>query len=139
MDTTTLRELCTRLGLPMTGQRAAILSALSDLGEHPSVVEIADRARQRSARITLATVYRTMKRFERAGGVRQVDFGEGFARFECTDKRPHYHLVDAETGRVIEFHDAAIEELLRRQAASLGFGTVSMQLTLFGRSAVKSR
>jgi Fe2+ or Zn2+ uptake regulation protein len=138
LDVSGLRETCARRGLTMTGQREAILLALEQLGEHPNVQEIVDRARDMLPRITFATVYRTMTRFEQAGGVRKIYFGEGFVRFERSDKLPHCHLIDTETGRVIEFHDTGIEEQLRVQAQALGFRTVSMRLTLFGRALQRS-
>lgn len=117
----------------MTGQRRVIARVLSDAGDHPDVEELYRRAAARDPRISIATVYRTVRLFEERGILERRDFGGGRARYEPTEHGHHHHLIDIDTGRVIEFSDADHDRVLAAIAAQLGFELVSHRLELFGR------
>lgn len=117
----------------MTGQRRVIARVLSEAGDHPDVEELYRRAATLDARISIATVYRTVRLLEEKGILERRDFGGGRARYEPTEHGQHYHLIDVESGRVIEFADAEHERALAAIAARLGFDLVSHRLELFGR------
>ncbi len=117
----------------MTGQRRVIARVLSESDDHPDVEELYRRAANLDARISIATVYRTVRLLEERGILERRDFGGGRARYEPTEHGHHYHLIDVETGRVIEFEDAEHEGVLKAIAARLGFDLVSHRLELFGR------
>lgn len=128
-----IARLCTEQGLKMTGQRRVIARVLSEAEDHPDVEELYRRAAALDPRISIATVYRTVRLLEERGILERRDFGGGRARYEPTEHGRHYHLIDIETGRVIEFGDDAQEALLRQIAARLGFDLVSTRLEIFGR------
>ena len=117
----------------MTGQRRVIARVLSEASDHPDVEELYRRAAALDARISIATVYRTVRLLEEKGILERRDFGGGRARYEPSEHGRHYHLIDIETGRVIEFEDAEHERLMQAIAARLGFDLVSHRLELFGR------
>jgi len=117
----------------MTGQRRVIARVLSDADDHPDVEELYRRAVELDARISIATVYRTVRLLEERGILERRDFGGGRARYEPTEHGHHYHLIDVETGRVIEFEDTEHERGLAEIARRLGFDLVSHRLELFGR------
>jgi len=117
-----IERLCVDRGLKMTGQRRVIARVLSDAVDHPDVEELYRRATALDGRISIATVYRTVRLLEENGILERRDFGGGRARYEPTEPGPHYHLIDVSTGKVIEFEDAR-----------LGFDLVSHRLELFGR------
>lgn len=119
----------------MTGQRRVIARVLSEAEDHPDVEELYRRATQLDSHISIATVYRTVRLFEEKGILERRDFGGGRARYEATEHGRHYHLIDVDTGRVIEFEDRRTEALMREIAARLGFDLVSHRLELFGRKA----
>src|SRR5271170_4702311 len=128
-----IERLCVERGLKMTGQRRVIARVLSEAADHPDVEELYRRAAALDARISIATVYRTVRLLEENGILERHDFGGGRARYEATEHGLHYHLIDVDTGRVIEFQHPAHERLLREIAAELGFDMVSLRLELFGR------
>ena len=129
-----IERLCIERGLKMTGQRRVIARVLSDAVDHPDVEELYRRASALDGRISIATVYRTVRLLEENGILERRDFGGGRARYEPSeDGRHHHHLIDVETGRVIEFHDPAHEAMLRDIAARLGFEIISLRLEMFGR------
>ena len=128
-----IERLCVERGLKMTGQRRVIARVLSDADDHPDVEELYRRAVALDARISIATVYRTVRLLEERGILERRDFGGGRARYEPTEHGHHYHLIDVETGRVIEFEDTAHEHVLAAIAQRLGFDLVSHRLELFGR------
>ncbi len=128
-----IARLCVEHGLKMTGQRRVIARVLSDADDHPDVEELYRRASALDGRISIATVYRTVRLFEEKGILERRDFGGGRARYEPTEHGHHHHLIDVDTGRVIEFEDAAHERLLTEIATRLGFELVSLRLELFGR------
>jgi len=117
----------------MTGQRRVIARVLSDAADHPDVEELYRRSTALDAHISIATVYRTVRLFEEKGILERRDFGGGRARYEPTEHGLHYHLIDVDSGRVIEFQDPEHERLMREIAARLGFDIVSLRLELFGR------
>jgi len=129
-----IERLCVDRGLKMTGQRRVIARVLSDAVDHPDVEELYRRATALDGRISIATVYRTVRLLEENGILERRDFGGGRARYEPTEPGPHYHLIDVETGKVIEFEDAEHERALMAIAARLGFDLVSHRLELFGRA-----
>jgi Fur family ferric uptake transcriptional regulator len=128
-----IERLCVERGLKMTGQRRVIARVLSDASDHPDVEELYRRAAALDERISIATVYRTVRLLEEKGILERRDFGGGRARYEPTEHGHHYHLIDIETGKVVEFSDAEHEALLQKIAARLGFELVSLRLELFGR------
>ena len=128
-----IERLCIEKGLKMTGQRRTIARVLSDAGDHPDVEELYRRASALDGHISIATVYRTVRLLEEKGILERRDFGGGRARYEPTEHGHHHHLIDVDTGRVIEFEDPEHERLLREIAERLGFDLVSAKLELFGR------
>lgn len=128
-----IERLCIERGLKMTGQRRVVARVLSEAGDHPDVEELYRRASALDQHISIATVYRTVRLFEEQGILERRDFGGGRARYEPTEDGPHYHLIDIETGKVVEFEDAELEKLMRDVAVRLGFDLVSLRLEVFGR------
>jgi len=128
-----IERLCIERGLKMTGQRRVVARVLSDAGDHPDVEELYRRASALDQHISIATVYRTVRLFEEQGILERRDFGGGRARYEPTEDGPHYHLIDVETGKVVEFQDPEHERLMHVIAERLGFDVVSLRLELFGR------
>lgn len=129
---TRIEKLCAERGLKMTGQRRVISRVLSDAHDHPDVEEIFRRASAIDPKISIATVYRTMRLFEQEKVIERLDFGEGRARYERHSNEHHHHLIDIDSGEVIEFKDDAIEELKKRIAANLGYELVGDRLELYG-------
>ncbi len=119
--TDTILSRCEAKGLRLTGQRRVIAAVLEEAQDHPDVDELFARAAQKDPKISLATVYRTVKLFEEKGILERHDFGYGRARYETADRAHHDHLIDMETGKVIEFYDPEIEILQDRIAAKLGY------------------
>ncbi len=115
----------------MTGQRRVIARVLSDAADHPDVEELYRRAAKIDDKISIATVYRTMKLFEDAAIVERHDFGDGRARYEEIPEQHHDHLIDLRTGKVVEFVNEEIERLQERIARELGYKLVDHRLELF--------
>ena len=134
-----IERLCIERGLKMTGQRRVVARVLSDAGDHPDVEELYRRASALDQHISIATVYRTVRLFEEQGILERRDFGGGRARYEPSEDGPHYHLIDVDTGKVIEFQDPEHERLMHAIAARLGFDVVSLRLELFGRRRGSAR
>jgi Fur family ferric uptake transcriptional regulator len=128
-----IERLCVEHGLKMTGQRRVIARVLSEAEDHPDVEELYRRAVQLDSHISIATVYRTVRLFEEKGILHRRDFGSGRSRYEPTDHGQHHHLIDVETGHVLEFKSAEHEKLIRSIAEQLGFDLISMRLELFGK------
>lgn len=118
----------------MTEQRRVIARVLSEADDHPDVEQLYRRATKIDPGISLATVYRTVRLFEEASILERHDFGDGRARYEAAAETHHDHLIDVETGRVIEFVDPELEDLQRRIAAKLGFRLVDHRMELYGVS-----
>lgn len=128
----TIRKRYKDSGLRMTEQRRVISDVLDQSRDHPDVEELHARAAAIDPRISLATVYRTVKAFEEAGILEKVDFGDGRSRYEDALREHHDHLIDVTTGKVIEFCDPEIEELQDRIAAKLGYRLQGHKLELYG-------
>ena len=116
-----IEKLCAERGMRMTEQRRVIARVLSSAEDHPDVEELYRRASSIDPHISIATVYRTVRLFEEAGILERHDFGDGRARYEAAAETHHDHLIDVETGNVIEFVDEELEALQRRIAEKLGF------------------
>ena len=127
-----LERLCTERGMRMTGQRRTIARVLSEAEDHPDVEEVYRRASARDPRISLSTVYRTVRLFEGAGILERHDFGEGRARYEPAAAGHHDHLINMDTGEVMEFRNEQIERLQESVARELGFRLIGHRLELFG-------
>jgi len=128
----TIIERCETKGLRMTGQRRTIAGVLEDAEDHPDVEELYARASELDAAISIATVYRTVKLFEEAGILERVEFGDGRARYEDAERDHHDHLIDLNSGEVIEFVDPDIEALQEKIAAKLGYRLKGHKLELYG-------
>jgi len=128
-----IEKLCAEKGLRMTEQRRVIARVLSMAHDHPDVEELYRRASAIDAHISIATVYRTVRLFEEAGILERHDFRDGRSRYEEVPDRHHDHLIDVETGRVLEFHDEEIERLQSLIAERLGYTLVDHRLELYGR------
>ena len=129
---TRIEKLCVDKGLRMTEQRRVIARVLSDAADHPDAEELYRRASALDPHISIATVYRTVKLFEDAGILERHDFRDGRSRYEEMPESHHDHLIDVQSGRVIEFHNEEIEKLQRRMAEELGFELVDHRLELYG-------
>lgn len=127
-----IERLCQKKGLKMTGQRRVIARVLSESDDHPDVEAVHRRATRVDPKISIATVYRTVRLFEEASILERHDFGDGRARYEEAADDHHDHLIDIESGEVIEFHNEKIEKLQEEVARKLGFRLVDHRLELFG-------
>ena len=127
-----LEQLCLAKGLKMTGQRRVIARVLSDSTDHPDVEQLHRRAAAIDKRISIATVYRTVRLLEEAHILSRHDFGDGRARYELATTDHHDHLIDLDSRQVIEFKNEAIEKLQREAARALGFELVGHRLELYG-------
>ncbi|AHI25586.1 Fur family transcriptional regulator [Komagataeibacter swingsii] len=136
-----LADLCRQRGLKLTGQRRTIAFVLSDSDDHPDVEELYRRAVEVDPRISIATVYRTVRLFEENGILQRRDFGGGRARYEVADgdHGDHYHLIDADTGKVIEFENTELDSLLEGIVRQMGYDLVTTRLSVVGRRTVKPR
>lgn len=130
--TETIAARCEAKGLRMTGQRRIIAQVLEDSQDHPDVELLYSRASALDAGISIATVYRTVKLFEEAGILDRLEFGDGRARYEDAERDHHDHLIDMNSGEVIEFVDPEIEALQERIAAKLGYELRGHRLELYG-------
>ena len=130
--TDTILSRCEAQGLRLTDQRRVIAGVLESADDHPDVEELYNRAVAVDPRISLATVYRTVKLFEESGILEKHEFGDGRARYEAADRDHHDHLIDMHSGEVIEFVDAEIEALQERIAAKLGYRLMGHRLELYG-------
>ncbi len=128
---------CEAKGLRMTDQRRVVARVIEAAVDHPDVEELYARAAAVDPKISLATVYRTVKLFEEAGILDRLEFGDGRARYEDAERDHHDHLIDVNTGEVIEFVDPEIEELQERIAARLGYRLIGHRLELLGVSVKK--
>ena len=118
--------------MKMTGQRRVIARVLSDAKNHPDVEEVFQRASKLDSKISIATVYRTVRMFEEAGILERHDFGDGRSRYEETSDDHHDHIIDVHSRRVIEFQSDEIEALQERIAAELGYKLIGHRLELYG-------
>ena len=127
---TDIEEKCISKGVKLTGQRKIIARVMSEAEDHPDVDELYKRVTKIDSKISIATVYRTVKLFEEAGILTKHDFKGGKARYEINDD--HNHLIDIKTGEIIEFVDHEIEELQKKIAQKHGYDLVDHKLELYG-------
>ena len=128
----TIEQKCIAKGVKLTDQRRIIAKVMSEAQDHPDVNELYIRVSQLDSKISIATVYRTVKLFEEAGIITKHDFKGGKARYEEVNEGHHDHLIDVRNGKVIEFQNDDIEELQKRVAEKLGYKLVDHRLELYG-------
>ena len=139
-----IEKLCVEKGMRMTEQRRVIARVLSEAHDHPDVEDLHQRAHAVDPHISIATVYRTVRLFEEASILERHDFGDGRARYEEAPESHHDHLIDIQSGQVIEFSNEEIEKLQNRVAEQLGYKLVGHRLELYatpiaGRAGAKKR
>lgn len=123
---------CFEKGMRMTDQRRVIARILSDAEDHPDVEEVHRRASDVDSGISIATVYRTVRLFEEAGILERHDFRDGRSRYEPVSDEHHDHLINLESGEVLEFHNEEIEKLQEEIARKMGFELVDHRMELYG-------
>lgn len=126
-----IEALCAEKGLRITDQRRVIARVISQAEDHPDVEGLHERAAAIDPRISIATVYRTVRLFEEAGILERHDFGKGRSRYEAATETHHDHLIDVETGKVLEFVDDEMEALQRKIADRMGFRLVDHRMELY--------
>jgi Fur family ferric uptake transcriptional regulator len=126
-----LEKRCEEVGLKMTSQRRTVARVLSESDDHPDVELLHQRTHKLDPKISMATVYRTVRLFEEAGVIDKHDFGDGRARYEETGEEHHDHLIDMKSGQVIEFSNEEIEKLQHMVAEKLGYQLVGHRLELY--------
>lgn len=138
MTTVNLEKKCAEAGLKMTGQRKVILQVLDESADHPSVEDVYDRAKDIDASISIATVYRTLSLLDELDLVIRHEFQEGYSRYEVNWDH-HHHLIDLETGKVVEFQNDELEKLKIKIAHELGYDLVDHRLELYGKKIKKKK
>ena len=128
----TIEQKCLSKGVKLTDQRRVIAQVMSDSSDHPDVDELYNRVSKIDPKISIATVYRTVKLFEEAGILAKHDFKGGKARYEAMIESHHDHLIDVKTGEIIEFVDEEIEKLQKKVAEKYGYNLVDHKLELYG-------
>ena len=132
MSESRIEQLCIDKGMKMTDQRRIIARVLSESDDHPDVEEVHRRSSDIDSRISIATVYRTVRLFEEAGIIERHDFGDGRARYEEVTEEHHDHLINVQSGEVIEFQNTEIERLQEVIARDHGMRLVGHKLELYG-------
>jgi len=128
-----IESACIEKGMKMTDQRRVIARVLSDSKDHPDVEDVYRRASKIDPKISIATVYRTLRLFDIANIIDRHDFGDGRARYEiAAEGSHHHHLIDMKTGHVLEFENEELESIKRRIARELGYRLVGERLELYG-------
>ena len=130
--TETIEQKCLAKGVKLTDQRKIIAKVMTDSNDHPDVDELYNRVSKIDSKISIATVYRTVKLFEESGIVTKHDFKGGKARYEQLMESHHDHLIDIKTGEIIEFVDEEIEKLQKKVAEKYGYDLVDHKLELYG-------
>ncbi len=128
----TIEQKCILKGVKLTEQRKIIAKVMSEATDHPDVDELYTRVSKIDSKISIATVYRTVKLFEESGIVAKHDFKGGKARYEELSESHHDHLIDVKTGEIIEFVDEEIEKLQKKVAEKYGYELVDHKLELYG-------
>ena len=128
----TIEQKCIAKGVKLTDQRKIIAKVMSEASDHPNVGELYNRVSKIDSKISIATVYRTVKLFEESGIVTKHDFKGGKARYEQLMESHHDHLIDIKTGEIIEFVDEEIEKLQKKVAEKYGYDLVDHKLELYG-------
>ena len=134
-----IEELCLKKSMRMTDQRRVIARVLSEAKDHPDVEEVYRRSTELDSGISIATVYRTVRLFEDAGILERLDFRDGRSRYEPVSEEHHDHLINVETGEVVEFHDEEIERLQIVIAEKLGYKLVDHRMELYGVPVDKNK
>jgi len=134
-----VEALCAERGLRITEQRRVIARVISDSDDHPDVDVLYQRSSAIDPKISIATVYRTVRLFEEAGILDRHDFGDGRARYEAAPEAHHDHLIDVETGKVVEFVDPELEALQKQIAEKLGYRLVDHRMELYGVAIDKKK
>ena len=132
-----IEEKCLKKGVRLTDQRKLVAKIMSESDDHPDVDELHKRVSKLDSKISIATVYRTVKLFEEAGIVAKHDFKGNKARYEQTTQEHHDHLIDINTGEITEFVNDDIEKLQKQVAAKLGYKLVDHRLELYGSKIKK--
>ena len=133
MSLKTISERCRNAGIRMTGQRRLIIKVLENSKDHPDVETLFERSNKIDNKVSIATVYRTVKLLQNAGIVEKLEFNDGRSRFEDAVRKHHDHLIDLDTGKVIEFIDEEIELIQKKIATKLGYDLVGHKLELYGK------
>ena len=128
----TIEQKCIKKGVKLTEQRKVIAKVMTESDDHPDVDELYKRVTKIDSKISIATVYRTVKLFEESGILTKHDFKGGKARYEELSEQHHYHLIDIKSGEIIEFVDNEIEELQKKVAEKYGYDLVDHKLELYG-------
>ena len=129
----TISERCKSVGIRMTGQRRLIITVLENSRDHPDVETLFERANKIDDKVSIATVYRTVKILKNAGILEKLEFSDGRSRFEDAVRKHHDHLIDLDTGKVIEFIDEEIEHIQNKIANKLGYELIGHKLELYGK------
>ena len=127
-----IEEKCLKAGVRLTDQRKLIAKVMSESGDHPDVDGLHRRVSKLDSKVSIATVYRTVKLFEEAGILSKHDFKGSKARYEEVTREHHDHLIDVKTGEIIEFVDDEIEKLQKKVAEKYGYDLVDHKLELYG-------
>jgi Fur family ferric uptake transcriptional regulator len=128
-----IERACLKKGMKMTGQRRIIAQVLSESDDHPDVEQVYQRATEIDPRISIATVYRTLRLFDIANIINRHDFGDGRSRYEpATEDHHHHHLIDMRTGKVLEFENEELEAMKKRIAEEMGYELIDDRLELYG-------
>ena len=133
MTRKTISERCKSVGIRMTGQRRLIITVLESSKDHPDVETLFERAHKIDSKVSIATVYRTVKVLQSAGILEKLEFNDGRSRFEDAVRKHHDHLIDLDTGKVIEFVDEEIEHIQKKIAEKLGYKLIGHKLELYGK------
>ena len=133
MTRKTISERCKSVGIRMTGQRQLIIKVLENSKDHPDVETLFERANQIDNKVSIATVYRTVRTLQNAGILEKLEFNDGRSRFEDAVREHHDHLIDLDTGKVIEFFDEEIEQIQKKIAKKLGYKLTGHKLELYGK------
>ena len=133
-----IEEKCKAKGVRLTEQRRLVAKIMSEATDHPNVDELHKRVSKLDNKVSIATVYRTVKLFEEAGIVEKHDFRGGKARYEESPEEHHDHLIDVNDGKIIEFVDNDIERLQTKIAEKLGYKLVDHRLELYGTKIKKN-
>ena len=129
----TISSRCKKVGIRMTGQRRLIIKVLEDSDDHPDVETLFERANKIDSKVSIATVYRTVKTLKDAGILEKLEFNDGRSRFEDAVRKHHDHLIDVDSGKVIEFIDEEIEHIQKKIASKLGYELIGHKLELYGK------
>ena len=134
-----LEDYCKENNIKITEQRKIIVEAIAESDDHPDVDQVFLRAKKRDNKISIATTYRTMKLLEEAGIIEKHDFGNGKSRYELVSGDHHDHLININTGEIIEFHDESLEKLKSKIALDLGYKLVDHRLELYATPIDKTK